>query len=339
MVYRIVQWGTGLVGGASARRVITHPEYELVGCFAHTESKVGQDVGTLVDMAPIGVKATNRIDDIIALKPDCVLYMPLIWDVDHMARLLEAGINVISTANYITGRSYGEAAVARLDAAAKKGGVSLYGTGINPGQANIMALAVTACCHKVHKVTVREAVDSTGYSSKETWLSLGFNGPADAPGLAEQVKTRSLVFIDAVEMMADALKVKLDDIGFTAEFATANSDLDLGWWTIEKGKVCGLSMVYTGRAGGRDVIELQLAWTLGYDMTPFWPSEGYVVTVEGQPNVHLKFHAERENAGGGGVTTGMNAVHAVAAVCGARPGIVTAADLPLIMAAHCVEPA
>jgi hypothetical protein len=31
-------------------------------------------------------------------------------------------------------------------------------------------------------------------------------------------------------------------------------------------------------------------------------------------------------------------VHAVAAVCGARPGIVTAADLPLIMAAHCVEP-
>ena len=39
MAYRIVQWGTGLVGGASARRVITHPDYELVGCFAHTESK------------------------------------------------------------------------------------------------------------------------------------------------------------------------------------------------------------------------------------------------------------------------------------------------------------
>src|SRR5688572_3123363 len=85
MAYRIVQWGTGLVGGASARRVITHPDYELVGCFAHTESKVGQDVGALVGMDPVGVKATNRIEDVIALKPDCVLYMPLTWDVDHMA--------------------------------------------------------------------------------------------------------------------------------------------------------------------------------------------------------------------------------------------------------------
>jgi hypothetical protein len=39
----------------------------------------------------------------------------------------------------------------------------------------------------------------------------------------------------------------------------------------------------------------------------------------------------------GGLSTAMNAVHAIPAVCAARPGIVTAAELPMIVAAHCVE--
>src|SRR5579862_6657092 len=111
MKYRIAQWGTGLVGAAAARKVIEHPEFELVACFAHGAEKIGRDVGELIGVAPIGVKATNKIEDIIAARPDCVLYTPLLWDVDAMAKLLESGINVISTANFITGRSYGKAAV------------------------------------------------------------------------------------------------------------------------------------------------------------------------------------------------------------------------------------
>jgi len=337
MAYRIAQWGTGLVGTSVVRAMQDHPDLEIVACFAHTPSKVGQDVGTLAGARPVGVKATDKIEEIIAARPDCVLYMPLVWSVDDMVQLLEAGINVVSTANFITGRSYGDEAVQRLDAAAKRGGVSLYGTGINPGLADIMALGVTAACAKVYKVTVREAVDSTSYASKDTWTALGFGGPPDAPGLGEQVKQRSLVFIDTVEMMADALKVKLDDIGFDIEFATANEDVDLGWMQFPKGTVCGLSMVYSGKVDGRTVIELQLAWTLGYSMTPHWPSEGYVITVEGEPDISLKFHSKGDKTGGGS-PTGMNAVHAVPAVCAARPGIVTAAELPLIVAAHCVRP-
>ncbi len=53
---------------------------------------------------PVGVVATNRFEEILELRPDVVLYLPLHWQVDDMVRLLEAGINVISTANFITGR-------------------------------------------------------------------------------------------------------------------------------------------------------------------------------------------------------------------------------------------
>jgi hypothetical protein len=337
VAYRVAQWGTGLVGSAVVRAMADHPEMETVACFAHSKSKVGQDVGTLSGTRPLGVLATDRIEDIIAARPDCVLYMPLVWSVDDMVQLLEAGLNVISTANFITGRSYGDEAKARLDAAARRGGVTLYGTGINPGLADIMALGVTAVCAKVYKVTVREAVDCTNYTSKDTWTSLGFGGPPGAPGLGDQVKQRSLVFVDTVEMMADALKVQLDEIGFDVEFATANEDFDLGWMQFGKGTVCGLSMKYSGKVGGRTVIELQQAWTIGYAMTPHWPAEGYVITVEGEPDFEVKIHSKGDKSGGGSIT-GMNAVHAVPAVCAARPGIVTAAELPLIVAAHCVRP-
>ena len=296
--YRVAQWGTGVVGAAAARAVIAHPKLELVGCLARGESKVGKDVGTLVGVHPIGVSATNRIEDIIAAQPDCVLYMPLVWSVDDMARLLAAGINVISTANFITGRSFGAEAVQKLDSAAKGGGASLYGTGINPGQANIVGLVVSAACATVRKVTVREAVDATHYASKDTWESLGFGGPAEAPGLAEKVKERALVFVDTVEMMADALKVKLDDIGFQAEFATANEDLHLGYMDIGKGTVCALRMTYSGMVNCKSVIDLQLVWRLGYSMTPDWPVEGYVIEIEGTPNVRATFRTIDDKTGG-----------------------------------------
>lgn len=336
MPYRIAQWGTGLVGSAAVRGLIEHPQLELVGCFAHTASKVGQDVGALVGVRAIGVKATNRIDEIVAANPDCVLYMPLVWNVEDMARLLAAGINVVSTANFITGRSFGAAAVKRLDDAAKRGGASLYGTGINPGQANILGLVATANCSKVRRVTVRESVDATRYASTDTWLSLGFGGPPDTSGLAEQVKQRALVFIDAVEMMADALKVQIDDIGFQAEFATATEDLDLGWIDIRKGSVCGLQMTFSGLVDRASVIDLQLMWRLGYAMTPDWPVEGYVIHVDGEPGVQVVM--KTKDASSGGDTTAMNAVHSIPAVCAARPGIVTAAELPLIVAAYCAAP-
>jgi hypothetical protein len=317
--------------------VVEHPEYELVGCFAHSESKIGKDVGDIVGIGKTGVLATGSIEDIIALKPDVVLYMTLVWNVDDMAALLRAGINVISTI-FITGRSLGEEARGELERAAQDGGVTLYGTGINPGLLDILALSATSACAKVHKITARESVDASHYASAETWIANGFGGPPDAPGLSEISRKRAWIFIDVIEMMARALKIQLDEeIGFDVEFSVATEDLDLGFMQIAKGMVCGLSKSYRGMVNGEVVVDLQLAWRLGNAMTPDWTPEGYVVEIEGEPKIRLTFHAEGDELSGG-VTTATTAVHAVAAVCAAHSGIVTADELPMITAAHCVCP-
>ena len=335
MAYRVAQWGTGLVGAAAARRVIATPDLELVACFAHGTAKIGRDAGEIVGVSPIGVTATGDVEAIIAARPDCVLYMPLQWSVDHMARLLEAGINVISTANFITGRSYGGEAMRRLEASAQTGGVSLFGTGFNPGLANVIGLAASACSAGIERLSVLESVDATAYASAETWHSLGYGGPADAPGLAKKVRERTLVFIDTVEMMAEALDVTLDDIAFQLDTGLADKDLALGYMDIAKGTVCGTRMTYSGMKGGRSVIELSQMWRLGGAMTPDWKPEGYVVELTGQPNVRCTFKSEGDPTGGGMVTA-MNAVNAIPQVCAARPGIVRVWELPVVRARHAV---
>lgn len=335
---RVVQWTTGLVGRSAVRSILAHPGLELVGCFAWSADKAGRDVGELCGIDPIGVRATDDIEAILALRPDCVLYMPLEWVVDDMVRLLEAGINVISTANFITGKSYGEKDMLRLDEAARRGGASLYGTGINPGLTNVLGLVATAVCRRVDRVSVLESVDATAYASAQTWLDIGFASPPDTPGLYERARKRMLVFLDAVEMMAASLEAPLDEVRFDVEFGTATRDLDLGYMRIGKGTICGLKGVWRGIVAGRSAIELGLCWRLGQAMEPDWPTEeGYVIEVDGVPSVRARYAIHYpENLTDFGVTTADPAVNAIRAVVAAPPGLVTADRLPIIAAAGLV---
>jgi hypothetical protein len=106
--YRVVQWTTGNVGKSSVQAIAANPNYELVGCYAYSPDKVGRDVGELCGTAPLGVAATNDADALLALKPDCVVYNPMWIDVDELARILSAGVNVVATASFITGHNLGD---------------------------------------------------------------------------------------------------------------------------------------------------------------------------------------------------------------------------------------
>ena len=130
---RVVQWTTGKVARESINIILDRSELELVGAYAYSQSKVGQDAGDLAQLnRKLGIQVTNRIDALIALKPDCVVYMPLHPEAEHMVRLLRAGINISTTASFMTGRGYGAEAQQTLEDAAQSGKASLFSSGINP---------------------------------------------------------------------------------------------------------------------------------------------------------------------------------------------------------------
>lgn len=91
MTYRVVQWTTGNVGRKSVHAVVANSDLDLVGCYAWSPDKVGRDAGELCDLDPLGVVATDDVDALLALKPDCVVYNPMFADVDELVRILGAG--------------------------------------------------------------------------------------------------------------------------------------------------------------------------------------------------------------------------------------------------------
>ena len=94
---RVVQWATGNIGSASLRAVIEHPGLELVGVHVHGAGKVGRDAGDLCGVSTTGVLATATLDEVLALEPDCVLYMPSALDATEVCALLASGSNVVTT--------------------------------------------------------------------------------------------------------------------------------------------------------------------------------------------------------------------------------------------------
>ena len=341
MTIRVVQWTTGNVGKRSVRAVLTQPDLELVGCYAWSDDKAGRDVGELCGLDPVGVTATNDVDALLALEPDCVIYNPMWHDTDEVIRILEAGVNVVSTAAFINGRGLGSDRD-RIADACKRGGASMFGTGINPGFVELLAIAVANICDRIDKVTINEAADSTLYDSPTTELPAGFARPIDDPDLPAMTAKGTAVFGEAVALVADAIGVELDDIVCEAEYAQTTADLDLGSWTIPKGSVAGIAASWQGRVGNRTVVELNVRWRKGQTLDPDWQIEqGHVITIDGMPTVRstLEFLPPPDFQATtfedfmvlGMIITAMPAVNAIPLVVAAPPGIVTYNDLPLPM--------
>ena len=141
---RVIQWTTGNVGRRSLHAILSRPDLELVGVYAHGPDKIGVDASTLAGFPePSGVLATDDVEALIALKPDACVYNPLWSSTDELVALLEAGINVCTTAGWINGTKLDPAERARVEDACERGGSSIYGSGAHPGLTNAVALALT----------------------------------------------------------------------------------------------------------------------------------------------------------------------------------------------------
>jgi hypothetical protein len=348
MALRIVQWTTGNVGKRSVRAVAGHPDLELVGCYAWSDDKAGTDVGELCGIDPLGVAATNDVDALLALRPDCVVYNPMWPSTDEVVRILEGGANVVSTAAFINGRG-NPADRERIVQACERGGTSIFGSGISPGALELIGITVATLCDRIDKITIAEGSDTTFYDSPATELPCGFGRPMDDPELPAMAAQGTAVFGEAVALVGDALGVELDDIVCVAEYAEATEDVVMESWTIPAGHVAGVAASWQGRVGDRTVVELSVRWRKGQALEPDWPiKEGHVITVEGRPTVTATleylpppdFEATTfaEFMVLGMIMTAMPAINAIPHVVAAPPGIVTYNDLPLTVPSGWVRP-
>lgn len=88
MPYKVVQWATGGVGIWSLRKIIDHPDLELVGVLVYSADKEGMDAGDLCGRPKTGIRATRSREAILALDADVVIHTPKLPDDDDVVALL-----------------------------------------------------------------------------------------------------------------------------------------------------------------------------------------------------------------------------------------------------------
>lgn len=332
---RVIQWTTGKVGKLALRAILDDPRLELVGVYAWSADKAGQDAGTLCGRPPCGVTASHDIEALLALKADTVLYTPFEADVDQVVRLLEAGSDVISTNLFLNVGGIEGAVRERLETACRKGGSSLYITGINPGWINSIVTALTAVCRDVECVSLIESADCSVYESVETWGFLGMGEAGGAtPELMERARAWLILFRDAVRRIAAALDVELTDIEFFCEYATAAETVDLGWFRMEQGTNAALRGGWNGKVGERTVINLTVVWYLTEKLAEGWAidKDQYHLVISGEPSLDTRIRItppEHWRNHEWDTMTALPAVSAALDIKAAPPGILGLRDVGL----------
>jgi hypothetical protein len=337
--YRVVQWGTGNIGTRSLRAVIEHPRLTLVGLYVHSTEKVGRDAGELCGVGLVGVIATQKIDDIIALKPDCVLYMQQGFNLDDVCRLLASGANIVTTrAEFHNPAKMDPVIRERVEEACRRGGTTIHSTGSSPGFiTEVVPLVLTLLQRRLDCLTIDEFADLTSRNSPDLLFRvMGFGELPGAPLNHEQeLSFQSLQH--SLSLIADAISLPLDTFEIKREFAVARKTTRIAAGIIETGKVAAMRTSMTGLRDGRPLFRVRLTWYCTADIEPAWDlrETGWRILVEGDAplDISILFPVSPDQwAVTSPGLTAHPAVNAVPTVCEAPPGIRSTLDLPRVIA-------
>ncbi|HEX7425956.1 MAG TPA: dihydrodipicolinate reductase [Mycobacterium sp.] len=349
---RVIVWSTGGVGSIAVDAVHRRPDLELVGVWVHSQHKVGRDAGELAGGEPIGVTATNDADALIEMRPDCVVYAASGPERDAGAvpdyiRLLEAGINVVSTTS--TSLVYPPVYFAaewrdQMATAAKAGNASFYASGIFPGfGSDQLALLLATQSKKIRCIKATEIALNDHYPVADIMMNgMGFGHPFDFEPMLKTPGFIEMAWKAPIYLMAEGLGVEVSEVRGSLDRRTTDRDIDVAFGTIKAG-TCGAVLTRAaGVVNGREAIVIEHIIRMARDVAPDWLTSEfdatYRVDIEGEPDIHCAMNlGEAEGHGAGRAAmaaTAMRVVNAIPFVIDAPAGLLSSLDMPNTLPRH-----
>lgn len=348
MTIRVAQVATGNAGRLTLRQLITDDRFELVAVSTSSPGKVGTDAGALAGLDVVtGVAAVGSLDELIAARPECVVYCAMgdtrpVEATSEVRRLLEAGIDVVGSAPGTLQFPWGtmpDTVVEKVEAAARAGGATVYVTGVDPGFASdLLPLALASTCQRIEQIRCYELADYATYDGAEVMFDLmGFGRPLDETPMLFLPGVLGFAWGTAIRMMAAGLGIEVDEVVEHWEAEPAPESYDIAAGRIEQGTIAALKFSITGMVGGRPAIVVEHVTRTRDDLRPDWarPAAGggsYRVEITGEPSyvvdiVPSSEHGDHNHAAI--VAACGRIVNAIPDVRAAAPGIRTTLDLPL----------
>lgn len=325
---RIIHYGLGAIGSQIARLVLSKEGMRSVAAVDIDEAKAGRDLGAVIGLdrlldIPVSKSLASALEE---KEADVVLHSTgsfLEKVIPQLREVINAGLDIISTCEELAYPAVQHPELAaEIDALAKERGVTVLGTGVNPGFImDTLPLLITGVCQEVQRIYVRRRVDA---GRRRLNLQRKAGVGLTLAQFQEGVKAGRVGHIglrESVAAIAGALGWELEAIEEKMEPVIAERPMPTQFLEVKVGQVAGVHQVGRGIKDGQEVITLDLEISVGL--------EGVrdTICVEGRPSVKLTMEGVQ-----GDIATAAMAVNAIPRVVDAPPGLVTMADLPLVCA-------
>ena len=338
---KVIIWGFGAMGSGMAEMLLKKKGVVISGiCDSHPDRK-GKDMmdvlktnGNFSDADSINhpkVIIKEKIEDIVS--PECVDVVLLATDsfkrkaYDKIVYLLENKLNIVSTAEEMAYPSTSEPELtAQMDKIAKANGVSVLGTGINPGLImDLLVILMTGASIDVDHIKA-ERVNSLspfGPAVMEE-QGVGLTKEAFISGVNDGSLAGHIGFNESVGMITDAIGWKLSSqVQQTQEPIITNVPRKTKYIEVETGNVAGCSMNGYGYVDGKLKVEMVHPQQIEPELEG--TDTGDYVTIKGTPDINLSIKPEVP----GGIGTIAMCVNMIPQVINASPGLKTMLDLPV----------
>ena len=321
---KVILWGLGAMGGGIGKMLVKKQGVDIVGAI-----DIGAKLGkSLYEVVP-GIERGDREDVIVGtadevIKPGAADIVVVCTDsftakvYDKLVMVMENGMNVITSAEEMAYPQAQEPELAKkLDEIGKKNGVTVLGTGINPGLImDLLVILWTGACESVDHIVSRRvnSLSPFGPAVMEE-QGIGVEVEDFNKRKADGTMAGHVGFAESVGMICDALGWNLEKFEQDMEPIVTDVDRKSPYGFAAAGQVAGVAMKGWGTVDGEVKIEMDHPQQIEPDY----------VEIKGNPPVNMANTPEIE----GGIGTMAMIMNCIPHVINARPGLKTMIDIPV----------
>jgi 4-hydroxy-tetrahydrodipicolinate reductase len=327
---RVVQWGLGNMGKGILNMLLEKEGVEIVGAIGRTTG-VGEDLG---DYLGLGRKLSIVIDNdsrrvLETSKPDVVILANNSFVkgvIDDIAQIVSYRANVITIAEEMAYPYYAEPELSKeIDEMAKRYGVSVIGTGVNPGFVlDNFIIGLTYGVRTVKSIKASRVNDLSPFGKMVMReQGVGLSKEDFEKGVKDGSVYGHVGFLQSIPMIAEALGLEFDEIVQTREPIISKVRRETKDVVVMPGMVAGCNHIGYAMKDGKAVITLEHPQQIHPELEGI--ETGDYITIYGDPDIHLAIRPETP----GGIGTIAAAVNVIPQILNAKPGLVTMKDVPV----------
>ncbi|MCF8246019.1 MAG: hypothetical protein K9J37_15180 [Saprospiraceae bacterium] len=325
----ILQIGIGPLGVKIAQFIDGRAGLKTIAAVDKSPALIGRDLGEVCaggrpDSYRDGIKIQSSIAEAIKKKKPDVVVLTTVSDMERIVpqieEILAYGIPVVSTCEELSFPWKTAPKLAQqLDDAAKKAGVAVLGTGVNPGYLmDALPVFLTAVCQDVQSVTVSR-FQNAQFRRIPFQKKIGAGLSLEAfQQKIEDGSLRHVGLTESIHLIASRMGWKLERTEDLISPVVAKQKIETEAMTIPKGHATGVRQEGNGYVNGEAKIRLIFQATVG-------EKESYdEVVIGGTPGIRSKI----EGGVNGDVATCAITLNAIPQLLRSAPGLVTMVDIP-----------